>query len=193
MTLITWNGGPIFRDGAVATEQACCCEPPPPPPPPNPCTCDDCRVSDFLQEGTPSCLDGSGFDIFQGYQRSGLLRGSNGPAGVEYAEGYPEILGYCWFWWQANNSCVVAVGSLGCCGAYSYAGTIREKWTLYACKDGEYIDITSTATTNGPFTSLTNYGGGATGSESVACGGVVCPDDPNSDFLEPIIDCNPLP
>jgi hypothetical protein len=32
MTLITWNGGPIFRDGAVATEQACCCNPPPPPP-----------------------------------------------------------------------------------------------------------------------------------------------------------------
>ncbi len=25
MTLISWNGGPIFRSGAVGTEQACCC------------------------------------------------------------------------------------------------------------------------------------------------------------------------
>jgi len=25
MTLIAWNGGPIFRNGAVGTEQACCC------------------------------------------------------------------------------------------------------------------------------------------------------------------------
>jgi hypothetical protein len=25
MTLISWNGGPIFRNGAVGTEQACCC------------------------------------------------------------------------------------------------------------------------------------------------------------------------
>ena len=25
MTLITWNNGPLFRDGLVGTEQACCC------------------------------------------------------------------------------------------------------------------------------------------------------------------------
>lgn len=27
MTLISWNGGPIFRNGAVGTEQGCCCGP----------------------------------------------------------------------------------------------------------------------------------------------------------------------
>lgn len=26
MTSIAWDGGPIFRNGAVGTEQACCCE-----------------------------------------------------------------------------------------------------------------------------------------------------------------------
>lgn len=42
MTLIAWNGGPIFRNGAVGTEQACCCDPPPPPP-----LCDSCPDCEF--------------------------------------------------------------------------------------------------------------------------------------------------
>lgn len=29
MTSIAWDGGPIFRNGAVGTEQACCCQQPP--------------------------------------------------------------------------------------------------------------------------------------------------------------------
>lgn len=32
MTSIAWNGGPIFRNGAVGTGQECCCGEPPPPP-----------------------------------------------------------------------------------------------------------------------------------------------------------------
>lgn len=28
MTLIAWNGGPLFVNGAVGTEQSCCCDPP---------------------------------------------------------------------------------------------------------------------------------------------------------------------
>jgi hypothetical protein len=165
-----------------------CCEP-------EPCSCANCEISQSLQEDSrESCVDGSSVSILQGYRKEALLSGSSGPAGVEYAEGYPEILGDCdWFWWRALNECVVAAGSLGFPGAYSYAGTTREKWTLYQCEDGVLTDITGTATTNGPFESLQTYGGGATGGESAACGGVACPNDPDSDFLEPTIDCNEFP
>jgi hypothetical protein len=160
------------------------------------CSCANCEISDFLLEDSrESCVpEGTGFSILQGYQKNGLLSGSNGPAGVQYAAGYPGVLGNCdWFWWRADNSCLVAAGSLGFPGAYSYASTIREKWTLYKCEDGELTDITDTATTNGPFETLQTFGGGATGGESAACGGIACPDDPDSDFLEPTIDCNEFP
>lgn len=165
------------------------------------CSCANCEISQSLQvDLRESCVvERDQFPtILQGYQRFGLLSGSNGPAGVQYAEGYPEILGNCdWFWWSALNECVVAAADLGFPGGpfFSFAGTTRQKWTLYRCEDGELTDITDIATTNGPFESLNYYPPptGATGGESAACGGVPCPDDPDSVFLEPTIDCNEFP
>jgi len=164
--------------------------------PENPCSCANCDLSQFLEEDSkePCTPDGTAVVINQGYAKVGIVAGSGGPAGVQYAEGYPELLGDCdWFWWRATNSCVVATGSLGFPGAYSYSSTQWEKWILYQCEDGVLTDITATATTNGPFEYLQFFGGNATGSESVACGGVPCPNDPDQNYLEPTIDCNEFP
>jgi hypothetical protein len=160
------------------------------------CSCANCEISQFLDEDSkePCTPDGTSFSIFQGYGKIGIVAGSSGPTGVQYADGYPEELGNCdWFWWRGSNYCTVASASLGFPGAYSYVTTQWEKWILYRCEDGVLTDITDTATTNGPFEYFQLFGGNATGGESAACGGIPCPNDPDQDYLVPTIDCNEFP
>jgi hypothetical protein len=93
MTLITWNGGPIFRDGAVSTEQACCCDTPPPPPPP----CDPCEGCEFptgVLDNTvePGGLNCQAFVPWYSNVRQSLYTGPTLPDGVAWKDGYPEAL-----------------------------------------------------------------------------------------------------
>jgi hypothetical protein len=268
MTLITWNGGPIFRDGAVSTEQACCCDTPPPPPPDCDVTClrwceqsgtlidpeqpcpdgysksffgesdalcvkytesDNCEdgcdeeslpAPESLQDYAVGCIgyccnnktvcnavpccectennceiisnpiyDNSGLDQYgQGISRSGFTAG--GPNSVQWARGYPDKYISCFFWWLSNVECTVVVQAGTPTTPTIYAGNGVQKWTLYGCQDGEYVDMTSTFTTNGPF--ISRYDTGGIGAES-AYGGVPCPTEAPEDFLYPEFDCNPLP
>lgn len=96
MTLISWNGGPIFRNGAVGTEQACCCGGPPPPPPCE--SCPDCAFSTTPQYeegasiecfGVGTLPSTKGLDVFNGLPPGGL------PGGVSWKDGYPAALDGC--------------------------------------------------------------------------------------------------
>jgi hypothetical protein len=160
------------------------------------CSCANCEISQSLIEDSkePCTPEGTAVVIYQGYAKTALVAGSGGPTGVQYAEGYPEALGNCdWFWWRATNSCLVASASLGFPGFYSYVSSQWEKFILYKCEDGELTDITDTATTNGPFEQYQIFGGDPVGGESAACGGIPCPNDPDQDYLVPTVDCNEFP
>jgi hypothetical protein len=263
MTLITWDNGPVFKNGAVGTEQACCCNQPPPDcdvtcqqwceqigtlvDPEGACPegytgtdgwcrkltqpgdCDECNstalpapegLEDYSVEcvgyccdiddteavvevcfPTPCCdcsanctftdpiIDNSGLDQYgQGTSRSGFTAGA--PAGVQWARGYPDRLGLCYFWWRSDVACTVIVQIGTPSTPQISAGNSVTRLTIYGCVDGEWVDITSTVTTNGPFISRTDTGG--IGAES-AYGGIPCPTEAEEDFIDPDIECNPLP
>ena len=71
MTLIAWENGPIFRDGAVGTGQECCCD--------KGCTCppgclDDLRIS---IGGSPTCSAGFGSIIYRDTRSGGFVGCAN--------------------------------------------------------------------------------------------------------------------
>lgn len=165
MTLIAWNGGPIFRDGGVGTEQACCCGEPPPP-----CEyCNDCSwpyywpqlIFEFDEAGI-TCGDvgtnpsGVYQDIF--WVANAQAWGGNLPTGLTWKNGYPEALNGC------NWALVVDRSFIYCCWenctfgeqevpfySGSTPGFERQKYRimLLTCPDGpesvQLLDITSLA------------------------------------------------
>jgi hypothetical protein len=147
------------------------------------CTCsDDCTVTD-------PASDNSGLDEHgQGVSRSGFVSGS--PPAVAWARGYPDRIGLCYFWWRSDISCTVVVQAGTPFTPQISAGNSATRYTLYGCVDGEFVDITSIATTNGPFITRADTGG--IGAES-AFGGFPCPTEVALNFLDPTIECNPLP
>lgn len=153
MTLIAWNGGPIFRNGAVGTEQACCCGGPPPPPPCEPC--EDCAVPttpQYEQGGAIECFGTGtqnstrGQDVYLGLPPGGL------PGGVSWKDGYPAALLFC------EWAFVVDSLSIDCCyencdgeSPNRIAGKTRNRYriVLLTCPDGpesaQITDITDLA------------------------------------------------
>lgn len=151
------------------------------------CDCsDNCTVSAFVDDDDRN-------ENGEGYRRIGFPAGEPVNWGgvirnVEWARGYPDRIGSCYFWWYSLNTCTTVLSE----GPPRTSGSIsRERWRLYSCVDGEFVDVTDTYTTNGPF-EQTNFVVNPVGAES-AFGGVPCPAEPSSDFLPPTIDCNPLP
>ena len=104
MTSIAWDGGPILRNGAVGTGQACCCAP-------FSCTpCNDCSwPADRFEFGEEyiECGDGLAGPSSRGqniYYRGGPL-----PGDVTWQDGFPGALSQC------NWALVVDSLSIGCC------------------------------------------------------------------------------
>ena len=71
MTLIAWQGGPIFRNGAVGTGQGCCCQ--------QECVCpsgcvDGLRIS---LGNSPTCTTGFGSVIYRDTLSGGFVGCAN--------------------------------------------------------------------------------------------------------------------
>jgi hypothetical protein len=141
MTLISWNGGPIFRNGAVGTEQACCCDQPPPPPPCEPC--EDCEfpASQYEQGNAIECFGQTTLpstkaqDIFLGLPPGGL------PSGLSWKAGYPAAIELCTW------AFVIDSLSIECCyenciingvQTNAFGGKTRNRYRLLllTCPDG---------------------------------------------------------
>lgn len=166
---------------------------------PDPCC--TCSESCAHPAGAPDgvIIDNSGLNANgEGFSRTGQVSGepsdrnwTNGSYGVEWARYYPDQIGQCYFWWYSVNACLTVIDAGSATTPRISLGILRERFRLYGCVDGVWQDITATAVTNGPLERFFTFGT-PTGAES-AFGGVPCPTDPDDDFLDPIIDCNPLP
>lgn len=143
------------------------------------CACTGCTVSEYVVEDN---LDANG----DGLYRQGIV-GSTLPPGGTYAEGYPDALDNClWFWWNCNNNCQIVISE----GPPKvFAGTYYQSQRLFVCKGGQLKDITDKATIGGPFLQgPINTNGGAAGNTSIY-GATPCPDGPTTNFLDPVIVC----
>lgn len=150
MTLIAWNGGPIFYNGAVGTEQACCCGESPPPCEP----CEDCSFSSSQFQnadgiecfGLTSLGSTRAIDVFLGLPPGGL------PNGLTWQPGYPNALLFCTW------AFVIDSLSIDCCyencdsnPTNSFGAKTRNRYRvlLLTCPDGpesaQITDITSLA------------------------------------------------
>lgn len=152
MTLISWNGGPIFRNGAVGTEQACCCDQPPPPP-----NCDPCLNCEFpddqsettFAEPTGQCAVNYFGGSFSPSQRSkSYARVGSLPTGITWKPGAQAAIDSC------NWALVTDYKSRTCCCAipvefgqtWTYSETVtRYRLLIIVCPEGEdpsWVDVT---------------------------------------------------
>lgn len=155
MTLISWNGGPIFRNGAVGTEQACCCG----GPPPFTCeSCPDCEfpASQYEQGSTIDCFGTTSLASTRALDRwiNNVPPGGL-PAGVAWKDGFPNALNGC------EWAFVIDSLSIDCCyencdveppnPTFTLAAKTRNRYRilLLTCPDGpesaQITDITDQA------------------------------------------------
>ena len=130
MTSIAWDNGPIFRNGAVGTEQACCCgfvcNP-----------CNDCSWpadrSEFGEE-TLECAGSQGSPSSRGQNIYPTANSPSLPSGVTWKSGFPDKLFLC------NWALVVDSLFIDCCydnctvngvpGSFLLAGKTKTRYRI---------------------------------------------------------------
>lgn len=202
MTSIAWSSGPIFRNGAVGTEQACCCNK----------GCSQCYQCTFPAERSESTdysgtePEGCGADPLGNYTSArgqtympfefvpGIGFSSTLPNYVYWKDGYPNAVSAC------NYKVVADQLSVSCCAECTVNGVtqitfyniFRYRYRLLAIKcptetePAALVDLTSQAL----------YGDGLEGETSPpdGCGAPIgCTPWPASYYDDPTPECSEFP